>query len=132
MSPTNEEVIEMYQVMNIVSWVTTFPVLVLWIWEFVRIMRQKDRAKFFTLTVICFLMIVSLIASIVQGQVAYTCTKGFLNGSLNGDSPQYQILEASMFTAMTTFNLAHWFFAFSYFVLSYQIELLLNNQPEDT
>ena len=33
---------------------------------------------------------------------------------------------------LTTFNLAHWLFAFSYLVLSYQIELTLKQLPADT
>ncbi len=39
---------------------------------------------------------------------------------------------ASYFTANTTFNLAHWLFAFSYLVLSYRMELKIKGQPEDT
>ncbi len=36
------------------------------------------------------------------------------------------------FTINTTFNLAHWVFAFSYLALSYRLELISKNLPEDT
>jgi hypothetical protein len=32
----------------------------------------------------------------------------------------------------TTFNLAHWLFAFSYLALSYRMELTAKNLPADT
>ncbi len=38
----------------------------------------------------------------------------------------------SSFTLDTTFNLAHWVFAFSYLALSYRLELISKNLPEDT
>ncbi len=44
----------------------------------------------------------------------------------------HQFLEASEFISFTAFNLAHWFFAFSYLVLSFRIELTKNKLPEDT
>jgi hypothetical protein len=31
-----------------------------------------------------------------------------------------------------TFNLAHWLFALSYLALSFRLELIANNLPEDT
>jgi hypothetical protein len=37
-----------------------------------------------------------------------------------------------LITLLTTFNLAHWLFAFSYLVLSYQIELTLKQLPVET
>ena len=43
-----------------------------------------------------------------------------------------QILQACNFTANTTFNLAHWVFAFSYLALSYRLELISKNLPGDT
>jgi hypothetical protein len=43
-----------------------------------------------------------------------------------------QILNSCNFTTNTTFNLAHWVFAFSYLALSYRIELISKNLPEDT
>ena len=42
-----------------------------------------------------------------------------------------QILQACEFTSFTTFDLAHWFFAFSYLVLSYRIELTAKKLPLD-
>jgi len=59
MLPAEEEAIEVYEEINIASYATTVPTLVLWIWEFTKIMRKKDRAKFFGLIVICVLMILS-------------------------------------------------------------------------
>ena len=43
-----------------------------------------------------------------------------------------QILQACSFTANTTFNLAHWVFAFSYLALSYRLELISKDLPENT
>ena len=43
-----------------------------------------------------------------------------------------QILNACNFTSATTFNLAHWVFAFSYLALSYRLELISKNLPEVT
>jgi hypothetical protein len=37
-----------------------------------------------------------------------------------------------LFTTNTTFNLAHWVFAFSYWALSYRLELISKNLPQDT
>ena len=37
-----------------------------------------------------------------------------------------------LFAKDSTFNLAHWFFAFSYLVLSNRIELNAKKLPEDT
>jgi len=54
-----EEAIEIYQVINIASYATTIPTLILWIWELVRIMRQKERSNFTGLIVIGVLMISS-------------------------------------------------------------------------
>ncbi len=54
------------------------------------------------------------------------------NGDLNHIDLANQILEALIFTANTTFNLAHWVFAFSYLALSYRLELISKNLPEDT
>ena len=42
------------------------------------------------------------------------------------------ILQACFFTSNTTFNLAHWVFAFSYLALSYRLELISKNLPENT
>jgi len=66
---SDEEVIEAAKEINIASYATTVPNLVLWIWVFARIMRQKDRARFFALIVICVLMIFSMVASIVYYQL---------------------------------------------------------------
>jgi hypothetical protein len=37
-----------------------------------------------------------------------------------------------LFTSNTSFNLAHWIFAFSYLVLSYRLELIAKGLPEGT
>ncbi len=42
------------------------------------------------------------------------------------------MLQVCIFTSNTTFNLSHWFFAFSYLVLSYRLELRAKKMPEDT
>ena len=43
-----------------------------------------------------------------------------------------QILNACNFTGNTTYNLAHWVFAFSYLALSYRLELISKGLPENT
>ncbi len=43
----------------------------------------------------------------------------------------YQTINACEFIKFSTFNLAHWVFAFSYLVLSYRIELMANKLPEE-
>jgi uncharacterized membrane protein AbrB (regulator of aidB expression) len=44
----------------------------------------------------------------------------------------FQTLQAFEFLSYATFNLAHWLFAFSYFVLSFRIEMTTKDLPEDT
>ena len=57
---TIEEFIEVERDLNIASYTTVVPTLILWIWVFVRMQqRKKERSKFFVLTVICVLMIIS-------------------------------------------------------------------------
>ncbi len=75
-------------------------------------------------------MIVSLIASIITWQLNYT----YRNKIYKSDLPDlvYQITLACGITSYMTFNLAHWFFAFSYLALSYRIELTAKNLSLDT
>jgi hypothetical protein len=94
MSSTDEEVIEAYKEINIASYITNVTTLVLWIWVFVRILRQQDRSKFFGLIVICVLMIVSLIADIVLNQLGYTYTYRNETGGLNHYDLANNILQA--------------------------------------
>jgi hypothetical protein len=77
-------------------------------------------------------MIVSLISSIVAWQLCYTYNDRLIKGGLNHYDLAVQILQACFFTVNTTFNLAHWFFAFSYLILSYQMELTAKKLPADT
>ncbi len=42
------------------------------------------------------------------------------------------MMQACFFTANTTFNLAFWFFAFSYLAISCRLELIAKKLPEDT
>jgi len=73
-----------------------------------------------------------MIASMLLYQLIYTYTYRAYNGELNNYVLANNILFAWEFASTTTFNLAHWFFAYSYLVLSYRADLLLNNMPEDT
>jgi hypothetical protein len=77
-------------------------------------------------------MIVSLIALIVCYQLLYTSYLRNYNGNINHIDLANQILSACFFTVNTTFNLAHWLFAFSYLVLSYRMELTAKKMPADT
>ena len=51
------EYVKAMMMLNIVSYATTIPTLILWIFMLVRMLIKKARAKFFTLIVICVLMI---------------------------------------------------------------------------
>jgi hypothetical protein len=62
----------------------------------------------------------------------YTYQDRNIKGDLNHIDLANQILNACSFTLDTTFNLAHWVFAFSYLALSYRLELISKNLPEDT
>ena len=55
--PASAEYVKMELHLNIASYVTTIPTLILWIFVLVRMLIQKARAKFFALIVICVLMI---------------------------------------------------------------------------
>ncbi len=65
-------------------------------------------------------------------QLYYTINDRYFNGDLNHYNLANQILNACAFTLNTTFNLAHWVFAFSYLALSYRLELISKNLPENT
>ncbi len=62
----------------------------------------------------------------------YTYKDRSHNGDLKNRDLANQILQACVFTANTTFYLAHWVFAFSYLALSYRLELISKNLPENT
>ncbi len=62
----------------------------------------------------------------------YTYSDRSNNGDLNHYDLAKQILNACVFTSNTTFNLAHWIFAFSYLALSYRLELISKSLPEVT
>ncbi len=65
-------------------------------------------------------------------QLYYTFNKKSYKGDQNHPDLAYQIRSACVFTTNTAFNLAHWFFAFSYLVLSFRLDLAANKLPEDT
>ena len=65
-------------------------------------------------------------------QLNYTETLRNYNGDLNHVDLANQILQACGLTLSTTFNLAHWVFAFSYLALSYRLELFSKDLPENT
>ena len=53
------------QHLNVASYDTTIPTLILWIFVLVKMLIQKARAKLFALIVICVAMIATWIASII-------------------------------------------------------------------
>ena len=93
---------------------------------------SKDRDKLTPLIVVFILMILNLVAAIVSWQLWYTYNDRNYNGDLNHLDLANQILSACAFTTNTSFNLAHWIFAFSYLALSYRLELLSKGLREDT
>lgn len=77
-------------------------------------------------------MIVSQIANITQQQLDFSY---FVRASKEDrliNEFEGNMLQACYFTSSTTFNLAHWFFAFSYLVLSYEIEITKEKLPKET
>ena len=96
---------------------------------------SKDRNKLVPLIVISILMILSLVASIVYYQLIYTHADRYYSGDMKHFQLSKSILNARNvcnFIANTTFNLAHWIFAFSYLALSYRLELISKDLPENT
>lgn len=77
-------------------------------------------------------MIVSQIANITQQQLDYSYFVKANREDRYVNEFERNMLQACYFITQTTFNLAHWFFAFSYLVLSYQIEITKEKLPEDT
>ncbi len=62
----------------------------------------------------------------------YTYNDRNFYGDLKHIDLANQILQACSFTTNTTFNLAHWVFAFSYLALSYRLEIFSKNLLENT
>jgi len=56
---TPAEIVKTWYDINITSYTTTVPTSALWTGVFVRILLQKDKAKFLPLIIICALMILS-------------------------------------------------------------------------
>ena len=130
--PAIAELLKFYKDLDIASYALFTPPLALWIGLLARMLISKDRDKLTPLIVISILMILYSVAWIVYYQLEYTYNDRFYNGDLNHIDLANQILEACNFTLSTTFNLAHWVFAFSYLALSYRLELISKNLPEDT
>ena len=93
---------------------------------------SKDREQLIPLLLISILMILYSVASIVYWQLCYTVNDRRYKGDLNNVNLLFQIIHACDFTVVTTFNLAHWVFAFSFLALSYRLELISKDLPEDT
>lgn len=117
---------------NIASLTTTIPTLCVWTALFIKIMLQEQRDLFFSILLICLLMIISQVSSIIGYQLDYTFNNKSLNDDLNNIYAASQLIEASFFIASVSFNAGHWFFAYSYLVLSFQIELITNEMRADT
>ena len=65
-------------------------------------------------------------------QLIYTYSDKAYHRDLNHLTLAKQSLDLCVFTTNTSFNLAHWFFAFSYWALSHRFELIAKGLPEDT
>jgi hypothetical protein len=68
----------------------------------------------------------------VMTQLDFTFNNRAYKGVLRNTKLAIKTLEASFYIAEVAFNLAYWFFVFSYLVLSYRIEPITNNLPKDT
>jgi hypothetical protein len=120
-TPTESEYLKAYKQINIASYAFFFPIIVLWIGLLLRMLISSDREKFYGLIVICILIIVSFVASIIFWQLHYTIWDKHYKQDLNHVDLASHMLQACCFTTYTAFNLAHWFFAFSYLALSYRL-----------
>ena len=129
---TTAEWVEVSEHINIASYAFFVPILVLWSGLLARTLVQKDREKFYGLIVICLLMIVYLVTSIAGWQLNYTYYDRDYKGDLKHRVVLNQSILGLIFILSTTFNLAHWIFAFSYLALSYRLELTSKSLPEDT
>jgi hypothetical protein len=130
--PTTAEWLKVFKDLDTASYAFNVPPLALWIGLLARMLISKDRHKLVPLIVISILMILYSVAVIVYYQLVYTYQDRNYKGDLNHIDLANQILRACNFTANTTFNLAHWVFAFSYLALSYRLELISKNLPENT
>ena len=130
--PTLEEYVEVYDHTNIASYSFTVPSLALWTSLLARMLILKDRDKFSGLIAVCVMMILQLVSSIVLWQLFYTFVDRLYKGDLKHYELANQITQACFYTTSTTFNLAHWFFAFSYFALSVRLELIAKGLPENS
>jgi len=127
-----ENLITALKNINIASYALTAPTLALSIGLLLRMLISSDRGKFCRLIIILILMIISWIASMTGNQLAYNFAIEYYDGEQQISDFAKQGLEACFFVTTTTFNLAHWFFAFSYFDLSHRFGLIAQGLPEHT
>jgi energy-coupling factor transporter transmembrane protein EcfT len=128
MEKTPDPYVEVCKKINKTSYAVFVPTLILWIFVFLRMMVQKEKAKFTPLIIISVLMIVAIIAFIAD----YQLTVMYESAPEKQTESDRQIRFAMIFTSDTAYNLAHWFFAVSYFALSFRVELTAKGLPEDT
>ena len=77
-------------------------------------------------------MIVFQIANIIGAQLEYTLFNKLLINEKTINIELYnQLIMASQFLIITTFNLAHWFFAYNYWALSWRIDLVSDRMPAE-
>ncbi len=124
--------VKIFKELDTASYALNVPPLALWIGLLARMLISKDRDKLVSLIVISILMILYSVANITDWQLVYTFNDRKYNGDQNNLYLARQILQVCTFTGNTTFNLAHWIFAFSYLALSYRLELISKNLPQDT
>jgi len=118
--------------MNTASYASCVPPLALFIGLLSRMLLSKDRPKLNELIIVCVLMILSLVGTMIYFQVLYNYNESYYNGGVNRPDLINQVIQASYFASNLGFNLSHWVFAFSYLALSYRLDLVSNNLPEDT
>jgi hypothetical protein len=64
--------------------------------------------------------------------LSYTSIERIFKAELNHPDLTDQILQACGFISNTAFNLDHWFFVFSYLVISYRVELTARGITDDS
>jgi hypothetical protein len=129
MSEITAEKVRIYWSINIASYATNVPGLIIWICVLARILTND--AKLWGLVLICSLMIVCQIAIIIMNQMTYTMVLKQYEGDDINLIFYTQSADATWFLNIATFNLAHWLFAFNYWALSWRIELIKNQISPD-
>lgn len=114
---------------NISSYLTGLIGLWIWILVFCKILYYK--LQLWALITICILMILFWISLIATYQAEYLALLQFSKG-VEDLRPYAQSYMVAQFLNVVLFNQAHWFFAFKYWVTSWNVELTKKRMSPNT